>query len=83
MDDELEVGERLARIERLDASGAPAGEVLREVRGLLHAAERLARRTADGDLAHAVGRVRDALSIGARGETAEVRRVPVGVDRVR
>jgi hypothetical protein len=39
--------ERLSRIERLDRCGAPAEELLAELRALVHEAERWARREGD------------------------------------
>jgi hypothetical protein len=63
MDEALAVIARLERIEQLERRGAPAGELLDEVRGLLTDAEAWVRTEASGtDLAEAaVERCRDAL----------------------
>lgn len=71
MDDDGEVLDRLERIERLDATGAAAAELLGEVRALLRAAERVARRADDDELDQAVARMHDALDAGS-GTSADV-----------
>ena len=81
MDDDREVIDRLGRIERLDGAGAPAAELLDEVRGLLRAAERLARRAEDDALDETVSRCRGALASGGHPREEEARRV-VALDRV-
>ena len=87
MDDDREVLHRLDRIERLDQAGAPAAELLDEVRALLHAAERLARSTADEDLDRNVAAVHQALEAGGahedltRGAAAEGRQLVTALDR--
>ena len=66
MDDDREVLDRLERIEQLDEAGVPAAELLGEVRALLRAAERVARRSDDAELDLAVARTHAALETGAR-----------------
>ena len=63
--DESALAGRLDRIDALDRSGAPNGELLDELRGLLRAAEQLAReeRRAAGEGEEVVGR-RDAREQG-------------------
>ena len=71
MDDDREVLDRLDRIERLDEAGAPAAELLGEVRALLRAAELVARRAADEDLDRSVAGVHEALNAGGTREDGE------------
>ena len=47
--DESRVLERLGRIDALDRTSAPPGELLAELRGLLDEAERLARGRASSE----------------------------------
>jgi hypothetical protein len=63
MDEARAVIARLARIDELEHRGAPAGELLEEVRGLLRDAEVWVRTEASGtDLAEpALERCREAL----------------------
>ena len=61
--DEARVLERLGRIDALDRSGAAAGELLNELRGLLREAEELAQeRAATNGTEEVVGRLRAALA---------------------
>ncbi|MDQ3066104.1 MAG: hypothetical protein M3R12_02975 [Actinomycetota bacterium] len=55
---------RLDRIDALDRNGAPPGELLAELRGLLREAEELARKEKDLDdgTKEVVGRLRTALA---------------------
>lgn len=64
MDDAGTVLDGLDRIERLQADGAPAGDLLDEVRRLLRAAERWAGGERDTDLDAALERCREALAGG-------------------
>lgn len=62
MDESEAVLERLERIEALDRAGAEPGEIVAELRVLLHEATSWAR-TEGGDAgAHAVERLRHALA---------------------
>lgn len=81
MDAERDVIDRLNRIERLDEAGAPAADLLAEVRALLHAAERLAGGAADDVLDGALARCRSALAArDERRPAADLELVPA-VDR--
>lgn len=62
MDESQAVLERLARIEALDAAGAPAGELVDELRALLLEADAWSRREGGAAAAHAVDELRDALA---------------------
>jgi hypothetical protein len=62
MDEARAVIERLDRIEALDRDGAPAGELLDELRGLVRDAEAWARVEADARAAAAVERCDRALA---------------------
>ena len=62
MDESEAVLERLARIEALDAAGAPAGELVDELRALLLEADAWSRREGGDAAAHAVDELRDALA---------------------
>jgi hypothetical protein len=64
MEEARAVLERLDRIERLERAGAPAAELLRELRWLVREAERWARREPVGDerVSAALERCRDALA---------------------
>ena len=62
MDEATAVLERLARIETLDAAGAPPGELLAELRALLGEAEAWSRLEGGGRGASAVERLRSALA---------------------
>ena len=64
MEEARAVLERLDRIERLERSGAPPGELLRELRWLVREAERWTRREPAGGerAAAALERCRDALA---------------------
>ena len=64
MEHERTVMRRLDRIDRLQREGAPAADLLDEVRRLLRAAERLAAGGRDPDLDTALERCRDALAEG-------------------
>ena len=55
---------RLDRIDALDRSGAPNGELLDELRGLLLAAEQLAREETGGVTAEEVVERRDGRQLG-------------------
>jgi hypothetical protein len=70
MDEARAVIARLERIEQLEQRGAPAAELLEEVRGLLSDAEVWVRTEASGtDLAEtALERCRDALSEAETGK---------------
>ena len=81
MDLDRDVIDRLERIERLEHAGAPAAVLLMEVRGLLHAAEQLARHVGDELLDETVVRCRGALAAGAEPESANHRRLVAAVDR--
>jgi hypothetical protein len=61
MEDAYAVIERLERIEALDKDGAPAADVLDELRALLREAEAWARREGGDAGARAVAELRDAL----------------------
>jgi hypothetical protein len=79
MDEARAVLERLERIEALEASGAPAGVLLDEVRGLLADAEVWARTERQGtDLAEtALERCREALHDAEQGEGDRLKSVPL------
>jgi hypothetical protein len=62
MEEATAVLERLARIEALDAAGAPAGELLAELRALLGEAEAWSRQEGGERGAKAVERLRSALA---------------------
>jgi len=62
MDEAAAVIERLARIEALDASGAPAGQLLAELRQLVAEAEAWSRLEGGDRGASAVERLRSALA---------------------
>jgi hypothetical protein len=62
MDEVTAVLDRLARIELLDATGAPAATVLEELRALLGEAEAWARLEGGDRSAKAVERLRSALA---------------------
>jgi hypothetical protein len=64
MEDERTVTRRLDRIDRLQREGAPAADLLDEVRHLLRAAERLAGGERDPRLDTALERCREALVEG-------------------
>ncbi len=70
MDEARAVIARLERIEQLEQLGAPAGEVLEEVRGLLRDAEAWVRTEPAGtDLAEtALDRCREALQTAETGK---------------
>ena len=72
MDEARAVIARLERIEQLEQLGAPAGEVLEEVRGLLRDAEAWVRTEAAGtDLAEtALERCRESLQTAETGKEA-------------
>ena len=72
MDEARAVLERLERIEALEASGAPAAELLDEVRGLLADAEMWVRAEPSGtDLAAtALDRCKEALQQAEKGTEA-------------
>jgi hypothetical protein len=61
MEEARAVLERLERIDALDRDGAPAGELLDELRALVREAEVWARREGSGRALEAVGRARSAL----------------------
>jgi len=81
MDEARAVLERLERIEALEASGAPAGVLLEEVRGLLADAEVWVRIEPTGtDLAEsALQRCREALQEGGKGKGDRLKSVPYAV----
>lgn len=58
--------ERLSRIDALTGRGAPAGELLGELRALVREAEAWAALEGDERAAIAVDRCRDALSLPVR-----------------
>jgi hypothetical protein len=62
--DESRVLARLGRIDALDRTGAPPGELLAELRGLLREAEELTRaaRAGQNETEEVVGRLRTALA---------------------
>jgi hypothetical protein len=62
MDEATAVLQRLARIEALDAEGAPAGELLAELRALLGEAEAWSRVEGGDRSARAVEQLRAALA---------------------
>ena len=62
MDEAAAVLERLARIERLDAAGAPPGALLGELRALLAEAEAWSRLEGGDRATRAVERLRGALA---------------------
>lgn len=64
MDDARKVIEGLHRIDRLEQNGAPAADLLNEVRRLLRAAERWAGGERDVDLDTALERCHEALAEG-------------------
>lgn len=68
MDEARRVIERLARIESLERDGCPAGELLDEVRALLHEAEAWVRAEPAGieRAADALDRSRAALAGGRK-----------------
>ena len=61
MDEARAVLDRLGRIDALERAGAPAGELLDELRSLVQEAELWARREDSGAALDAVGRARSAL----------------------
>jgi hypothetical protein len=61
MDEARAVLERLGRIDALERAGAPAGELLDELRALVGEAEVWARREDSGRALDAVDRARTAL----------------------
>jgi hypothetical protein len=65
MDEARAVIDRLDRIEALERDGAPAGELLDELRGLVRDAEAWARLEGDARAAAAVDRCGDALGVPA------------------
>jgi hypothetical protein len=65
MDEARAVIDRLDRIEALERDGAPAGELLDELRGLVRDAEAWARVEGDARAAAAVERCGDALGVPA------------------
>jgi hypothetical protein len=62
MDEALTVLERLERIETLDRAGAPAAELLAELRALVREAEAWTRREGGDAGEEAVERLRSALA---------------------
>lgn len=62
MDEATAVLQRLARIEALDAAGAPPAELLTELRALLGEAEAWSRLEGGGRGAKAVEQLRSALA---------------------
>ncbi|HYI75012.1 MAG TPA: hypothetical protein VEW90_07050 [Gaiellaceae bacterium] len=62
MDESEAVLERLARIEALDAAGAPPGELVGELRALLAEADAWSRREGGDAAARAVDELRGALA---------------------
>ena len=67
MDEARAVLRRLDRIEALDRDDAPSGELLEELRGLLHAAERWVRAEPDAErAADALARCRRAMDADDR-----------------
>jgi hypothetical protein len=69
MDEARRVLERLARIEELERSDAPTGDVLDELRELVREAETWARLEGDpGRVVGALDRCRDALAANETGE---------------
>ena len=62
MDEATAVIERLGRIEELDRAGAPAGQVLAELRELVAEAEAWSRLEGGDRGAEAVERLRSALA---------------------
>jgi hypothetical protein len=62
MDEAATVLERLARIERLDAAGAPAGALLAELRALLEEAEAWSQVEGGDRATRAVEHLRGALA---------------------
>jgi hypothetical protein len=73
MEHERTVTRRLDRIDRLQREGAPAADLLDEVRRLLHAAERLAAGGGNSELEIALEHCREAL---AEGELPQPQRHP-------
>ena len=61
MDEARAVLQRIRRIEALDRGGAPAAELLRELRALVREAERWARREGGEAGSEAAARLRAAL----------------------
>ena len=61
MDEARAVLDRLGRIDALERAGAPAGELLEELRALVREAEVWGRREDSGAALEAVGRARSAL----------------------
>lgn len=70
MDDAVRVLERLDRIEELKAAGAPAGQLLGEIRSLLEEGERWLRSEGGGTELAAATLERCRRSLGTRGEEA-------------
>ena len=62
MEEAQSVLERLERIRELDGAGAPAGELLAELRALVSEAEGWARAEGGEAGEHAVARLRESLS---------------------